>query len=254
VVIEASQRATSRIRVRSADGRLSIDAVEDRPWWTFLAGGNPRPPKITVHFRNLEALDVAGAVKVGAASIDTQRLDIEASGAASLKFDALRAQSLRFSGSGAVKAEFAGTLTDQSISIAGAGDYRAAGLASQNARIAVSGAGRTVVSVAKSLDAEISGAGSIEYIGDPVVRDRISGAGRISRRSAGPGGQRASEAAQWIVTGKAGGIVSGLNRSGPPVTASRSAWMPATARMSVTRQSCSSATSIVATSTIRSHG
>ena len=253
VTIESSPRATARIRVRSADGRLSIDAVEDRPWWSFLAHGSPRPPRITVHFRNLESLDVAGAVKVAAAAIETERLAIEASGATSVKVDALRAQSLRFSGSGAVKGEFAGALDDQTIAIAGAGDYRAPGLASQTARIAVSGAGRAVVQVAKRLDAEISGAGSIEYIGDPIVRDRISGAGKITRRTAG-GGVRADQPRQWIVTGKDGGMVSGLNSSGPPVSASRSACTPATARMSVTRQSCRSSTSIVATSTTRSPG
>ena len=254
VTIEATPRASARIRIRSADGKLTIDAVDDRPWWGFLAGGSPRPPKVTVHFRTLEALDLAGAVKVAAASIEADRLAIEASGAATVKVDALRAQSLRFAGSGAVKGEFAGSLADQSIAIAGAGDYRAAGLASQTAKIAVSGAGRAVVSVAKSLDAEISGAGSIEYIGDPVVHDRISGAGRISRRSAGAGGVRVDEPRQWVVTVNAAGTVSGLNSSGPPVSASRSACTPATARMSATRQSRSSSTSIAATSTTRSHG
>lgn len=252
VTIEASPRASARIRVRSAGGRLSIDAAEDRPWWAFLAGGGPRPPRITVHFRTLEVLDVAGAVKVTAASIDAGRLKIDASGAATVKVDALSAQSLRFSGSGAVKAEFAGALVDQAISIAGAGDYRAAGLASQSARIAVSGAGRAVVSVAKELDAEISGAGSIEYLGDPVVRDRISGAGRISRRATG--GTRTEAPRQWIVTSTAGGIVSGLNNSGPPVSASRSACTPASVRTSATRQSRSRSISIAATSATRSHG
>ena len=254
VTIEATPRASARVRIRSADGKLTIDAVDDRPWWGFLAGGSPRPPKVTVHFRTLEALDLAGAVKVAAASIEADRLAIEASGAATVKVDALRAQSLRFAGSGAVKGEFAGSLADQSIAIAGAGDYRAAGLASQTAKIAVSGAGRAVVSVAKSLDAEISGAGSIEYIGDPVVHDRISGAGRISRRSAGAGGVRVDEPRQWVVTVNDAGTVSGLNSSGPPVSASRSACTPATARMSATRQSRSSSTSIAATSTTRSHG
>ena len=254
VTIEATPRASARVRIRSADGKLTIDAVDDRPWWGFLAGGSPRPPKVTVHFRTLEALDLAGAVKVAAASIEADRLAIEASGAATVKVDALRAQSLRFAGSGAVKGEFAGSLADQSIAIAGAGDYRAAGLASQTAKIAVSGAGRAVVSVAKSLDAEISGAGSIEYIGDPVVHDRISGAGRISRRSGGAGGVRVDKPRQWVVTVNAAGTVSGLNSSGPPVSASRSACTPATARMSATRQSRSSSTSIAATSTTRSHG
>jgi hypothetical protein len=254
VTIESSPRTSARLRVRSADGRLSIDAIEDRPWWAFLAGGGARPPKITVHFRKLEALDVAGAVKVAAESIEAQDLAIDASGAATVSVDRLRANSLRFSGSGAVKGEFAGALVDQTISIAGAGDYRASGLESQTARVFVSGAGRAVLNVAKSLDAEISGAGSIDYLGNPVVRDRISGAGRINRRSSSPGGARAGELGQWIVTGKAAGIVSGLNSSGPPVTGLRSACTPDTARMSATRQSCSRSTSIVATSATRSHG
>ena len=254
VSIEASPRAAARVRVRSADGQLSIEAVENRPWWSFLARGGSRPPRITVHFRDLEALELAGAVKVSAASIETPALAIDATGAASVKVDALRAKSLRFSAAGAVKGEFAGALDEQSVSIAGAGEYRAPGLLSQTAKIAVSGAGRAVVSVAKSLDAAISGAGSIEYIGDPVVRDRISGAGRITRRSGGTGGARAEAPRQCTVTGKDGGSVSGLNSSGPPVSGSRSACTPETARMSATRQSRSRSTSIAATSATRSQG
>ncbi len=254
VTIEASPRTNARVRIRSADGRLSIDAAERRPWWSFLAGGSARPPRITVHFRRLESLDLAGAVRVGAASIDADVLAIDASGATAVKVDALRANTLRFSGSGAVKGEFAGALADQTVSIAGAGDYRAGGLASETARISVSGAGRAVVKVAKRLDAEIAGAGSIEYIGNPAVRERVSGAGRITRRAADAGGAPAAPGRQWTVNATDGGIVPGLNSSGPPVSASRSACTPATARMSPTRQSCRRSTSIVATSTTRSHG
>lgn len=254
VTVEASPRTQARVRIRSADGRLSVDAAERRPWWSFLGGGGARPPTITVHFRHLESIDLAGAVKVIAASIDADVLAIEASGATAVKVDALRANALRFRGSGAVKGEFAGALADQTVSIAGAGDYRAPGLASQTARISVSGAGRALVNVAKRLDAEIAGAGSIEYIGNPVVRERISGAGRITRRSADAGGARTGRKPQWTVTATDGGIVPGLNSNGPPVSASRSSCTPATARMSPTRQSCSNSTSIVATSTTRSHG
>lgn len=257
VTVEASPRLASRIRVRSSEGRLSIDAVDGRPWWSVLGGGGVRPPTVTVHFRTLDALDVSGAVKVNAASIDTPKLSVTAAGAASLSIDALRAQSLDFDGAGAVKAELAGTLADQSVSIAGAGDYRASKLASQSARIDVSGAGRAVVNVEKRLEADISGAGSIEYFGDPVVRERISGAGRIQRRSAGapsPARLRVAAPCQWTVTGDPGGTVSGLNSSGPPVTASRSGCTPETARISATRQSWSRSTSVAATSPTRSQG
>ena len=84
--------------------------------------------------------------------------------------------------SGAVKAEVAGRATEQRIAISGAGDYRAAGLASENARVAVSGAGKVLVNAAKTLKIAISGAGSVEYLGDPKVTQDISGVGRVRRR------------------------------------------------------------------------
>ena len=68
--------------------------------------------------------------------------------------------------------------------MSGAGDYRAAGLASERARIAVSGAGRVVVNATKSLDVEISGAGTVDYLGNPEVTKKVSGAGRVRRREA----------------------------------------------------------------------
>ena len=48
----------------------------------------------------------------------------------------------------------------------------------------MAGAGQVVVRAEKTLKASISGAGSVEYIGDPQVTERISGAGRVRRRAA----------------------------------------------------------------------
>ena len=41
-----------------------------------------------------------------------------------------------------------------------------------------------MVNARKTLNASISGAGVVEYIGDPVVKESISGAGRVKRRDA----------------------------------------------------------------------
>ena len=65
--------------------------------------------------------------------------------------------------------EIAGRTAAQTIEISGAGDYRAEDLASDTAKVAVSGAGRVVVRVAKTLDVDLSGAATVEYIGDPKV-------------------------------------------------------------------------------------
>lgn len=184
VLVQASSKAQSRIRVRSREGRLRIDASEDASWWSWFGGGSGRRPTITVYFKTLEGLETSGSIKVTSSAIQSPKLRVSASGATSLKVDALNVESLRFSGSGAVKGEFAGSATDQTISISGAGAYRAPKLVSETAAVSVSGAGKVIVNARKKLDASISGAGAIEYHGDPVLKQRVSGAGKITRRSA----------------------------------------------------------------------
>jgi hypothetical protein len=50
--------------------------------------------------------------------------------------------------------------------------------------VSVSGAGRVVVQVEKTLKIGLSGAGAVEYIGNPKVTQQIRGAGRVKRRDA----------------------------------------------------------------------
>jgi Putative auto-transporter adhesin, head GIN domain len=183
VLVQASSKAQARIRVRSREGRLRIDASEDPSWWSWFGSGGGRRPTITVYFKTLEGLEMSGAIKVTSSAIQAPKLRVSASGATSLKVDALKVESLRFSGSGAVKGEFAGSATDQTISISGAGAYRAPKLVSETATVSVSGAGKVIVNAQKKLDASISGAGAIEYFGDPVLKQRVSGVGKITQRS-----------------------------------------------------------------------
>lgn len=183
VLIEASPKAQARIRVRSRDGRLRIDASENVSWWSWLGGSGGGRPTITVYFKTLEALDMSGAIKVTSRAIQAPKLRVSASGATSMTVDSLKVGALRFTGSGAVKGDLAGSATDQEISISGAGVFRAPKLASETAAVTVSGAGKVVVNARKTLDASISGAGAIEYFGDPELKQRIGGAGKITRRS-----------------------------------------------------------------------
>ena len=183
VVIETSSRGQAKVRVRSQDGRLSIEVGESSSWLGWMGGGS-REPTIIIYFKTLEALRTSGSLKITAAAIVSPALDINASGAASLRIDGLKVDSLRFSGAGAVKGEFAGTATEQDITISGAGTYRGSKLVSDTAKVSVSGAGKVSINARKNLDASISGAGAIEYFGDPVLRQRVSGAGKITRRAA----------------------------------------------------------------------
>lgn len=182
--IEAASKQLAGVRTQVSGGTLTIAYGASRSWWSGFFGGGGRGARVTVTFRDLEAIGATGAVKIRAEGLKTDRLKVSASGATSLRIDDLDAKELSVSGSGAMTVELAGRVTEQRVSISGAGDYRAADLASDDARVSVSGAGRVVIQVEKTLKIGLSGAGAVEYIGNPKVTQEISGAGRVKRRDA----------------------------------------------------------------------
>ena len=175
-----------RVSAEVQDGTLVINARDTRRWWHNLFGGarSSRSAKLTVTFRNLESVALAGAVKLTATSLVTPSLRLEAAGGSTLRIEGLRTDSLHVEADGALKAHLAGTATEQHVSIAGASEYNAGDLASQTASVDVSGVGHVVLRVAKTLDASISGAGSVEYYGNPQVNKSVSGVGKVRQRDA----------------------------------------------------------------------
>ena len=182
VRFEAPAKQMERVKVEVRDGTLHVDGMTTGGFFGFLFGGSPRPVRATITFRDLNAVDVSGAVKLKADGWKADKLAFSVSGEGTLRIAGLDVNELAMAASGAVKAEVAGRATEQRIAISGAGDYRAAGLASESARVAVSGAGKVLVNAAKTLKIAISGAGSVEYLGDPKVTQDISGVGRVRRR------------------------------------------------------------------------
>jgi hypothetical protein len=173
---------------------------------------------------------------------------IHASGGSALAIDDLRATSLRVDGSGALDAKLAGRVEKEEVTISGAGSYRAERLVASNATVSVSGIGNVIVHATGTLDASISGAGIIEYAGDPVVTEHVSGIGRVKRREPERASGLTTVAAPAQCSAVSGDAPWSLKNSGPPVSGSMSAWMPAMKRGADTRQSRSSASSIAATS------
>jgi hypothetical protein len=184
VEFEAPAKQMARVRMEVRDGTLYVESGKTGNFWSFLFGGSPRPIRATITFRELNAIDVSGSVKLRADGWKTEKLALSVSGEAALRINGLDTKELALAASGAVKAEISGRATDQRIAISGAGDYRAPGLASDNARVAVSGAGKVFINAAKTLKVSISGAGTVDYLGDPKVTQEISGMGRVKRREA----------------------------------------------------------------------
>jgi hypothetical protein len=231
-------------------GRLVVSARDGRRWWSGLFRGRAaEPPNITIHFRELDAIALSGAVKLAVPKLETARLHIHASGGSSLSVNELRATSLRVDGSGALEADIAGRVDEERVSISGAGNYRADRLYANDVTVSVSGVGSVVLRAERSLRASISGAGVIEYVGDPTVTEHVSGIGRVRRRDPAPGSGMRVDNGQWNESPG-----SPLKNNRRPVTASMSACTPGTYRMSASRQSPSSACSACATSPTASYG
>ncbi|MFO1317760.1 MAG: head GIN domain-containing protein [Burkholderiales bacterium] len=184
VAVAAGGRRAGQVDAQVRNGTLYIEAVDRTRWWDRLFGGGGRPTHVVVTFRELSQIDAAGTVKLSAASLRAPSLRVTGAGGTEIRIDDLQAGKLELAGAGALKAELAGSVAEQTIAISGAGEYRGARLASDIASVTVAGAGKVVVHARKSLDAAISGAGSVEYLGDPTVTEHISGIGRVRRRDA----------------------------------------------------------------------
>lgn len=249
--IEVQAARHTRVTADVAGGRLFLRAEDRRRWWNRLFGGRPATaPRITLRFRTLDVIDVTGNVRMRVPKLEADVVRIGASGGSELSIDDLRATSLRVRGSGALDAKLAGRVETQDVSISGAGSYRAEKLVANDATVSVSGVGDVVVHATKTLNATISGAGVIEYVGDPVVTEHVSGIGRVKRR----GPERASRVRTAQCIGDSACAPGSLKNSGAAVRASISSWMPRITRTCDTRQSRSRTSSIAATSCTVSYG
>lgn len=172
------------VAAKVSDGTLHLESGDNAHWWDFFLDRNGGgTAQVTVTFRNLEAIAAAGTVKITANGLRTPDLEISGAGGTAIDIRGLTAQSLTVSGAGALRAVISGTVDEQTVTISGAGEYRAPDLMSRDATVTVAGAGQVIVHATKTLKATISGAGQVEYLGDPEVTERVSGIGRVKRRT-----------------------------------------------------------------------
>jgi len=160
VTIGGSTGKQNRVGAEVRDNTLHIDSADHSRWWDLLIGRGQDTPQIIVNFKDVDAIAAAGTVALSAARISVPELRIAGAGGTSVRIDDLQTRQLRLAGAGALKAELAGTATEQNVAISGAGEYRGGKLKSQHATVNVAGAGKVIVNAEKTLKATISGAGS----------------------------------------------------------------------------------------------
>lgn len=102
---------------------------------------------------------------------------VELNGVGAIQVTHLNGDNWRANLSGGGNIVVSGTVDKQTVEINGAGAYTADELASREAVVRHSGAGLAVVQVSEQLDVRIDGMGSVEYLGNPTVKQTINGWG-----------------------------------------------------------------------------
>jgi hypothetical protein len=128
---------------------------------------------------DLESAELRGAGLIRASNIAVDRLSLVHTGAGTIDVPGLAATRLDANRSGVGAINVTGAVHQQTVFLAGIGDYDARHLDSAEAEVTIRTFGSATVRVSDRLDARIDGAGSVYYIGDPIVQRTGGGSGSV---------------------------------------------------------------------------
>lgn len=165
--LEAELTGAETLTVTAEENLLQYLASEVRAGTLFL-GPVPSPPVQgtreilwTLTAIELRTLTLSNATQAKVLNLDNDLFTVDASGAWNVIV--------------------AGETDRQQLSLSGAGNYSAAGLASRVTTVNISGAVNSVIRASERIEGEISGTGLLEYFGDPEVDLTITGTATVRR-------------------------------------------------------------------------
>lgn len=181
VTVEAEEHILSRIKTDVIDGCLIIDIGRD--WLEKLTAGidylSTHGIAFYITVKQLDALDVTGGCKIEAQGFRGKELLLNLSGASSVEFVDIDYDILKSDLPGAGKLVVSGKAKEQFVNLTGAGSYIADELESEKTRISLTGVGSARLWVNGSLDVAITGVGTIEYYGEPDIKQSVAMMGSI---------------------------------------------------------------------------
>lgn len=132
---------------------------------------------------DLVNITLNGAGEVTMEELETESFEVAINGAGRIDINQLiDVENLGVEITGAGTISLAGEADNQTITIDGAGNYRAGDLHTNTTEIEINGLGNATVWTDESLDIAINGAGNLTYYGSPDVTQNITGAGDIDNR------------------------------------------------------------------------
>ena len=158
LTVEAEDNVLPLLETTVKDGKLTLSPKNN----SSISPTKPIVYRITA--RQLDAVSISGSGSMNATNVHAKTF------------------SIAVSGSGKVNAS--GKADSLKIGISGSAAADTSNLPVASARISVSGSGKVVVNAKETLDVSVVGSGSIDYLGNPKIQKRITGAGRVTAKGA----------------------------------------------------------------------
>ena len=202
--VEADREIMERVVVDQSGDKLTLNVKKSGNYFNFFHwfDNNNDEVKYILQLKNMHHLGLhgasqaklgdwvgtklnvkgSGAAEVTFANVTLQDFTVELSGASNSRFQQLIADRASFNLSGAanVDAKAAGQLKRLKVDASGASNFRCKLLKVSEADIDASGASNIDLNVTDFLRAGASGASSIRYLGQPKLKNNVSGASHVN--------------------------------------------------------------------------
>jgi len=180
--IEGDSDVLRTVKTWINDGELILDIDEgwfQKTWNAVASAIEGRSLKYYLMVKNLEGIFVQGAAQVKMQGLKTPSIYITLKGAGEIILADLEAGLTDIDLPGAGVVSVSGRTDRLQVSVRGAGSFDAPRLECRDAKVSLKGVGKASVWATGMLDALVDGVGAIEYYGEPQLRQKVSGLGKI---------------------------------------------------------------------------
>jgi hypothetical protein len=173
--VEAEDNLIQYFTSEVVDGMLKIG----------LRGRVGMNTKQTIRFyvtaKHLDTIIVSSLATVTASALETAQLTVRVGDGGRVKIETLMADRLVVHVDGLSSLSIAsGEVGEQDLTVLG-GAYEAEGLQSARASARLAGLGSATVRVSEHLQVDIQEGGTVQYAGNPIIEQEISGLGQLKR-------------------------------------------------------------------------
>jgi hypothetical protein len=180
---EAEVISTVKTLIREGELVLDIDAGWfDKTWSAVTSAVEGRVLKYYLMVKSLDGIFVQGTASIKMQGLKTESLYLTLKGAGEIVINGLEAGLVDVDLPGAGRIALDGKTDRLTVSMKGAGSFDSPQLESREARVILRGVGKATVWATGQLDATVEGIGAIDYYGNPVVRQNVSGLGKVNAR------------------------------------------------------------------------